>query len=628
MCGISGIVDARHPLPDRQTIGSVLGFLRHRGPDAQEAWSEYPTVLCHARLSIIDLSPTGAQPMHSPDGRWVLVYNGEIYNHLRIRAELESRWSFRGTSDTETLLAALVTWGPDAVSRLNGIYAFALWDRVQRELLLVRDPLGVKPLFWSHRDGALRFASEVKALFPEEGSRRLDYASMHEFMFFGAPLGASTLYRGVRQLLPGEVVRYRAEADALERWTAVSVESWVNAPAVRPVEHGPWVRDLLQSAVESQLMADVPVGVLLSGGLDSSTITAFASRLGQRRISTFSIGFADSPLGSELSKARVVAEHFGTDHHEEVVRAADVVDLIERTVEVYDGPFSDAANLPLLLLYGRLKGRFKVMLQGDGGDEVFAGYRRYLALRFLPVWQQLAPYTRQLQQFLERRAPTELRRLDRICVAMAKPDAAERMAYLLTVETNDPNPLQLLAPGLRAELRRHDPFERYRLVERMFSQLPPAERMLATDLKILLPDVFLTKVDRASMAHGIEARVPLLDLDLVRGVLPLSAAEKTGRLRAKALMRRAMKGLLPRAILEQEKAGFGVPYGEWLRTGLREKLRAILLDSDSVWADVFDRPALELCLKQHLQRERDFSFLLWKMMNLALWLRRAAIRLH
>lgn len=623
MCGIAGIVDTRGaPAAPIQT--EILDRLRHRGPDAEGRWMEPPAVLLHTRLSIIDLTSAGAQPMVSPDGRHVLVYNGEIYNHAVLREELCDSWVFRGRSDTEVLLAALARWGAAAVRRLNGMYAFALWDRRQRELLLCRDPVGIKPLFYSHRPGQLAFGSEIKALAPLWRGFRVDYPSLHEFVFFGAPLGRNTLYQEVWQLLPGEMLRYRPDEDRMERWQEVEI-----ADSRIPVASGNTSAESLQSglrkAVEAQMVADVPVGVLLSGGLDSSTITAFASDRGRRRINTYSLGFDDASQPSELPKARLVAERFRTAHHEEIIGVREVLPVLERMVEIYDGPFSDAANLPLYLLYGRLRGQCKVVLQGDGGDEVFAGYLRYQALAWLSWWQRFAPSVKWLSSRAGDRAPVWWQRLARFTAAIGNDDPALRMAYLLTVETNHPSPLRLLSPGLRQELRRHDPFQRYRELQDRFRDLDPVQAMLWTDCKILLPDIFLIKVDRASMAQGVEVRVPLLDLDLMRLALPLPSRKKIAGGRSKALLREAMRDLLPAAILRQPKAGFGVPYGEWLRGGLCEPMQSILLDDSLRWADVFDRPALELCIKQHVAGERNFGFLLWKMMNLALWLNKSKV---
>lgn len=378
--------------------------------------------------------------------------------------------------------------------------------------------------------------------------------------------------------------------------------------------------------MNSQMVADVPVGVLLSGGLDSSTITAFASDVGRRKVHTFSIGFADSPLGSELEKARRVAGFFNTEHHETVISAKDVLPVLEGMVEVYDGPFSDAANLPLYLLYGQLSGSWKVMLQGDGGDEVFGGYRRYLALRDLWWWTKVNPVVQWAWRQMDQVGPKTLGRLARFAAALSHEDQALRMAYLLTVETGTPSPLRLLAPGFRRELWSFDPFARYREVNHSLSGLDSAQRMLWTDCRILLPDIFLTKVDRASMAHGVEVRVPLLDLNLVRAVLPLPSARKLRRRTSKALLRDAMEGILPDWILHQPKTGFSVPYSNWLRTGLRETMTAALLDDGDRWADIFDRPALELCVRQHVSGERDYGFLLWKMMNFAFWVRRSGVK--
>lgn len=558
--------------------------------------------------------------MQSPDGRFVLTYNGEVYNHTQLREELRDGWEFRGRSDTEVVLAGLIRWGASAVRRFNGMYAFALWDAAKQELLLGRDPIGIKPLYYANQQGRFSFGSEVKALLPVRKDWYVDHPSLHEFMFFGAPLGRNSLYQGIWQLLPGEMLRYRATEEQFERWEEIdliapSAQSDIRLSTVE-------IRTKIEAAVTSQMVADVPVGVLLSGGLDSSAITAFASNYGRRTISTFSLGFSDSPLSSELPKARAVAKCFRTEHHEAVIGSSDVLPILERMVRVYDGPFADAANLPLFLLYSRLGTRFKVMLQGDGGDEVFAGYRRYMALAWLRYWRLIAKPTEIIRTGLGERSSLAFSRFARFVAAITNDDPAMRMAYLLTMETSNPSPLRLLSPGLRFELRKHDPFERYRKIEAEYRGLDPVQSMLFTDCRILLPDIFLVKVDRASMAHGVEVRVPLLDLELMRSILPLPSSRKIHGTTSKHLFRQALKGVLPREILHQGKAGFGVPFGDWLKTGLRTLMCDVLLDDQIKNFDVFDRPALELCIKQHINGERDAGFLLWKMLNLALWLNR------
>lgn len=558
--------------------------------------------------------------MHSPDGRYVLTYNGEVYNHSELREELRGTWVFRGRSDTEVVLASLIRWGATAVRRFNGMYAFALWDTAKQELLVGRDPVGIKPLYYMSGQGRFSFGSEVKALLPARKDWNVDHPSLHEFMFFGAPLGRNSLYEGIFQLLPGEMLRYRAIDEQFERWVEVDLTRQLANPVECP--EPATIRTHVETAVNSQMVADVPVGVLLSGGLDSSAITAFASNFGRRTISTFSLGFSDSSLVSELPKARAVAKKFRTEHHEMVIGTRDVIPVLERMVTVYDGPFADAANLPLFLLYSKLGASFKVMLQGDGGDEVFAGYRRYSALAGLRFFDRIAEPVRFIRAVLGERSPLVLNRLDRFVSAITNQEAALRMAYLLTVETSNPSPLRLLSPGLRQELRRHDPFKRYRDVEADFRGLDPVQSMLLTDCRILLPDIFLVKVDRASMAHGVEVRVPLLDLDLMRLILPLASRHKVNGISSKVLFRRMLEGVLPREILHQRKAGFGVPFGDWLKNGLRNLMCDVLLDNQIKNADIFDRPALELCIRHHLSGERDSGFLLWKMLNMALWLNR------
>jgi asparagine synthase (glutamine-hydrolysing) len=625
MCGIAGIINKDGVPPEARLLQDMSRAIAHRGPDADGFVIDRGIGLVHRRLSIVDLSPTGSQPMTAAGEGLCIVFNGEIYNFLDIRRQIGNRWTFRGQSDTEVLLAAYHVWGRDCLSRLNGIYAFAIHDRVRRKIFIARDPFGVKPLFVVRSPRYFAFCSEIKGLLMIPTiSRIVSNQSLHEFLYYGAPLGAQTMFSSISSLLAGE---------HLEIDESLSESSWCRDAVADAMQQPPKafshteLMSCLSSAVERQMVSDVPIGLLLSGGIDSSLIAAIASRSGERKISTFSVGFSTNREDTELPKARIVANCLGTDHNELLVSDSDARDVVEKLVGIYDGPFSDAANIPLYLLFRRLQGQVKVVLQGDGGDELFGGYRRYRALM---VRHLLGSGGLALQDFIKHTGVDKVllnSRRRRFLAALFEENPALCMAYLLTVETQHPSPLRLVSPIMRLSLRKKDPFQRYHDVNEDLSRVEIPQRMLWTDCRILLPDIFLTKVDRSSMACGIEARVPFLDLELARLMLPVPAGEKIRYGDSKPLLRACAKHFLPKEIVFQAKSGFGVPYGRWLREGLRDFMQDALMDQTARDIGVFDQPAIELCIRNHLSGKKDSSFLLWKMMNLAVWIRQVKVQL-
>lgn len=591
--------------------------LVHRGPDDTGAFAAPGVVLAHRRLSIIDVSSTGAQPM--THGTATVVYNGEAYNFQRLRAELEALGhSFRGHSDTEVLLQAYQAWGLEGLERLEGIFAFALWDAARQRLVLMRDRLGVKPLFYAREGERLIFGSEIKAILAVmQADRGLDEQALSEYLWYGNAFEERTLYRGVRSLEPGWRLIMEAGEMRLEPWWRI--ESWLtDTPRVVALgEAAEALRPRLDLAVQRQLVSDVPVGIFLSGGLDSSSIAAAAALAGGRRLSSFSVGFDYERGIDELPKARSLARELGLDHHELRVAGGALEEVIPALVRAHDEPFADAANIPLYLLAAQLRGTIKVVLQGDGGDEMFGGYRRYSILGAARLWRLWPRVLEPLLQGFPGGA-----RLVRMGAAAGAADPALRMALLLTVETlRDPPTAMLRAEARERLLRRTDPFLAYRRCAVRFAAADPVQQMLLTDLSLQLPFQFLPKVDRATMAHGLEARVPLLDEQIGALAVGLPATLKVRGARRKIVLREAMRGRLPEAIRTGPKIGFGVPYEEWLRTSLYEFARTAILSSDFIERFGFERSHLETALGEHRERRRERGFLLWKLLQLALWSR-------
>lgn len=618
MCGICGLYGSSYTSEelDRRVLRMVR-TIAHRGPDAQGIFVGDGVALGHRRLSVLDLSPTGAQPMHL--GTTTVVYNGECYNFRDLRGELEKAGRvFRGHSDTEVLLHAYAAWGLEGLARLEGIFAFGLWDAARRRLVLMRDRLGVKPLFYALDKGRLAFGSEIKAILAgEELDRTVDEQSLAEYLWYGSVFEERTMYRAVRALAPGHRLVVEEARSRIEPWWRI--EEWLAGPAqfADSREAASAVRGALDAAVARELVSDVPVGIFLSGGVDSSSIAASAALASGRRLASYAVGFDYEHGINELPKARRVATLLGLDHHEMRVRGGALDEVIVALVKCHDEPFADAANIPLYLLAQALGGALKVVLQGDGGDEMFAGYRRYAILRHAALWRM---WPRRLEGLLRAIPGNTSARMARIGAAAGQCDAAMRMALLLTVETLHDPPEAVLEPAARRRLAaKTDPFAAFRRCASRFPSEDAVQQMLLTDITLQLPSQFLTKVDRATMAHGVEARVPLLDERVASIAVALPTRFKVRGGEKKIVLREAMRGRLPDDILDAPKTGFGVPYEEWLRGALHGFARAALLDPTFVSRFEMDRARLESALQEHRSRRRDRGFLLWKLLQLALW---------
>lgn len=616
MCGICGIVDFGAARVEESVIRRMTDAIRHRGPDDEGIFTSDEVGLGHRRLSIIDLSETGHQPMRSADGRWTLTYNGELYNFESLRSRLEGHGlSFRGSSDSEVLLESLARWGADALPMFDGMFGYALWDSRERRLHLARDRFGIKPLYYRRTAAGIVFGSEIKAILAADRTPAdVNPAALHEYIYFGNALGTNTLFRGIAKLAPGHrLVVSRGGCESHPYWSVGDVAQI----DVREDQAVAEVRTRLDETVRQHLLSDVPVGVFLSGGIDSSAITALASRHYDGVLKTFSVDFDFDKGVNELDKARLVADRFATDHHEIHVRADNVPRVLEELIRCHDEPFADAANIPLYLLCEQLEGQVKVILQGDGGDEIFAGYRRYNVLSAEAWWRAFAKLAVAFNPPRPKNITVD--RAMRFLHVMAHPDPAVRAALYMTPETLEDPPTRALSADWRHTLRGIDPFARYREVHRNIAQLDPVQRMLYTDTQIILPDTFLEKVDKSTMAHSIEVRVPLLGADLTSYVMGLPSALKVRRGQKKYILRKALRGVVPDEILDGPKTGFGVPYGFWLREPLAEYLRSVVLDPSSRHSGLFDLPEAERAIAEHVGGLRNHEHLLYKLLNLALW---------
>lgn len=620
MCGIAGLVSFNESQVSEGSLNAMVDCLEHRGPDDHGSYIDRNIGLGHTRLSIIDLSSAGRQPMHSKCGRYTLVYNGEIYNAAELKDGLGGI-ELRGHSDTEVLLESLIRYGPDIISRLNGMFAFAFYDKGERTLLLSRDRFGIKPLFIAEEHGTLRFGSEIKCLFAGGlSNRKLRKSAVHEFLYYGVTLGAQTLFESVDRLLPGSVLRVRIDSGHREIWSfhkfPKAIEQTISSdPESRVLE-------LLDASVRRHLISDVPVAIFLSGGIDSSTITAFATKHSAEQLISYSVGF-DIPGGvDELPIARLVANRYGTDHRELHVTVDGVKDVLEKLSDAHDVPFGDAANIPLYLLCEQLSGEVKVVLQGDGGDEIFGGYARYRWLLKAKILRSAAA----VKNFI----PLDLlpanfaMRVNRILEAFSNDDS-RLMALLLTEECVDPPPTRVLSDSWQNEIAKYDPFLRYAEVNDQLEAQSVAQRMLHIDAQIILPDVFLEKVDRSTMAHSIEVRVPFLDTDLTDYMLRLPAESKLPGGRQKGLLKSALRNVLPDEVLNRKKTGFSVPYKEWMRGSLGDWLLQLLDERSVRESGLFSATKIREILSTHRQGKYRDGFLLYKVLVMALWIHRARV---
>jgi asparagine synthase (glutamine-hydrolysing) len=618
MCGFAGILSKENNGTLGLVVERMTATLIPRGPDGSGTLVFSRVALGHRRLSILDPSEAGAQPMKIERSGIVIVYNGEIYNFRELRHELTNLGHhFIGHSDTEVILHCYAAWGLEGLKRLEGIFGFALWDEPNQRLVLMRDRLGVKPVFFGDSALGLAFGSEIKAVLAAGGvDRALDDQSLREYLWYGNPYNNRTFYKGVRSLEPGHWLIVENGNHKLEAWWRI--EEWLDEPyTVRSQSEAAFqVREALDKAVARQLIADVPVGIFLSGGVDSSSISAAAMQHRKDPLNSYAAGFDFDRGINELPKAERVAKYLGLSHHELRVSASDLESVLITLAHAHDEPFADAANIPLYLMCKQLTGSLKVVMQGDGGDELFAGYRRYAMLnnaRWWRLWPQaLSP--------LICASGNLGRRFARMAESVGHHNPALRMAFLLTTETLRNPPEAVFHKDRQHQLAEStDPFLAYRQAAERFKNHEPVQQMLLTDLTLQLPSQFLTKVDRSTMAAGIEARVPLLDEGVLRLALNLPSIWKVKGAEKKVILRQSQRGRLPNDILDGPKTGFGVPYEHWLRTSLYNFARERLLDRTFLNRFELDGIAIERMLMQHKNGKVERGYMLWKLLQLALF---------
>jgi asparagine synthase (glutamine-hydrolysing) len=612
MCGLAGIATARGvPPPDRGRLERAVRALRHRGPDGEAVHLADGIAFAHTRLSIIDVA-RGSQPMANEDGSVLVVYNGEIWNHELLRTQLESAGHrFRTRADTEVLVHGYEEWGEELLPRLNGMFAFALWDERAGRLLLARDRLGKKPLYLALTGEGLVFGSDARAvLLVGELRPEVERKLVPEFLFqryVGAP---RTLFRGVEKLPPGSLVTY--DGVDLERRTYWRLEDGEPQP-VEPDE----LRELLREAVHRRLMSDVPLGVLLSGGVDSSAVLGLMKEAGAGQVASFTIGFGD-PLYDERPLARLTAGRYGTQHHERVVDATEFVDALPRLSWYRDEPIAEPAEVPLLLLAELASGHVKVVLSGDGGDEVFGGYPKYRAERLLRGGARPAALALRAAASLLARRPS-YRYLGRASETMRIRDPLLRWASWFR-SFSAPELAVLLAADLREATGPGRLVEPLRRLLEPHAGLDPGRKMLVGDLLTYLPDNMLARGDKVLMAASVEGRMPLIDYELVERMARVPAAARAGLRSPKAVLRKAVADLVPTEILQAPKRGFPVPVARFLVEDPARRLERLLLSERSLDRGIYDPDRLRaLVHSQGAHAERELK--VFTAASLELWLR-------
>lgn len=616
MCGIFGAAFVKGPLD----APAALERMKHRGPDLARITELDGAVLGHLRLSILDLTEAAAQPMRTPDGDVVLVFNGEIYNHHEIRRDLVQRGHvFRSRSDTEVILEGYRAFGDAIVDRVDGMFAFAIFDVPRRRLLLARDRAGKKPVFFARHAGGLVFGSEIKGLIAAGVPAEPDLDALPTLLSLGYVLPPRTMFRGVEQLPPATVLTLDASGRLETRryWRAPFAASRLTLTR-REAERE--VRETVDAAVKRRLEADVPLGAFLSGGIDSTVVVGSMARQMGRRVKTFSLGFAQDARFDETRYARIAAKAFDTEHTEFVVEPSSF-DLVERLVDMHDGPFGDASAIPTSIVSMLARKHVTVALTGDGGDELFAGYPRFTAVE---ASESVPAAVRPLGAIVAHRlragldADSRVGRVARLLQRASMP-LPERLASYVSLFTFDLP--RLLRPEMRERASMREALDFHQRIADDLQGAPTLARILAINFETYLPFDLLVKADRASMMHSLEVRSPLLDTRVVElaARLPASYLRRGGTL--KAVLRGAFRDEIPPAILaRRDKMGFGIPLGTWLRGDLRTYLRDTLGDGALLWSYV-ERPFVDALLGNHLSGRRDEGLRLWLLLTLEVWLR-------
>ena len=623
MCGIVGIVRNDGKPADEQLLSRMCNAIRHRGPDEDGFYVNHSVGLAMRRLSIIDLK-SGQQPIHNQDRSSWIVFNGEIYNYLELREKLEKLGhTFYTNSDTEAIVHAYDQFGTDCPKHLRGMFAFAIWNERTQELFLARDRVGKKPLLYAHVNGGLIFGSEFSALLLHPDVSReiqpeaLDYYL--SFMCIPAPL---TAYKAIRKLEPGHWLRWRRGEIQVQRYWQPDFTKKLN---ISEEEAGERTVEILREAVRVRLMSEVPLGAFLSGGVDSSAVVALMSQESSDRVKTFSIGFEEQDF-SELHHARRIAEHVGAEHHEFIVRP-DAVEVLPILVEHYGEPYADSSAVPTYYVARETRKHVTVALNGDGGDESFAGYERYIAMGLTEKYRRVPSFLREsvIKETVNLipSPPTSrsrVRSAKRLLEAVSLPKV-DRYTHWVSV-FNERTKLPLYSDFFREQTRAADATGLLAEWFKRANGIGILDAMLLTDQMTYLPNDLLVKVDIATMAVSLEARSPFLDHHVIEFAASLPQKLKLRGLTSKYLLKKVLRKLLPSENLNRRKMGFGVPIGHWFRGKMQPFLREVVLSEKALRRGLFKPEAVRQLIESHTRGERDHSHQLWTLLMLELWFNR------
>ncbi|MGH9769790.1 MAG: asparagine synthase (glutamine-hydrolyzing) [Blastocatellia bacterium] len=629
MCGIAGIVSKTGGMLESQ-LAPMIDAQAHRGPDDWGVWSDERCALGHRRLSIIDLSEAGRQPMANSDRSVLITFNGEIYNFQQLRRELESLGhSFRTRTDTEAIIYAYEQWGVDCLAKLRGMFAFGIWDRRRGALFLARDRVGKKPLFYAQFGDRFLFASELQGILADkEVPREVDPQAIDAYLGYGYVPAPQTAFKGIYKLPPAHYLTLDLKPDGfekrVERYWSLDYEPKLR---IGEDEAREALREKMIEAVRLRMISDVPLGAFLSGGIDSSIVVGLMAKLSGAKVKTFSIGFNEAAY-DETGHARRIAERWETDHHEFIVEP-DALSILPKLVRHYGEPYADSSAIPTFYVAQMTRRHVTVALNGDGGDESFAGYERYLA-NYLAERMQSVPGVAMAARALGRIIPDSINPKSRVrqarrFLAVASRPMAERYPRWLKMFQDEAKP-RLYSPEFSGLLNGHAGES----LNSLFaggsrglreSDLPPdpVDAAMAIDVVSYLPYDLLVKVDITSMANSLEARSPFLDHEVMEFAARLPVEIKFRGRRLKHLLKRAFADLLPPENVNRRKMGFGVPVGQWFRGPLRELLQDALLSQQSLARGYFREPEVRRLIEEHLERRADHSFPLWNLLMLELW---------
>ena len=623
MCGITGFVRNDGKPVDEALLARMNEAIRHRGPDEDGFYVNGSVGMAMRRLAIIDLKG-GQQPIHNQDRTAWIVFNGEIYNYLELREKLEKLGhTFYTNSDTEAIVHAYDQYGADCPKHLRGMFAFAIWNERDQELFLARDRVGKKPLNYALVNGQLIFASEFSALLLHpEVSRDIEPEALDYYLSFMCIPAPLTAYRAIRKLEPGHWLRWRKGEIEVQRYWQPDFTKKID---IGEEEAGERTVAILRDAVKVRLMSEVPLGAFLSGGIDSSAVVALMAQESSERVKTFSIGFDEQDF-SELHHARRIAEHVGADHHEFIVRP-DAVEVLPMLVDHYGEPYADSSAVPTYYVAKETRKHVTVALNGDGGDESFAGYERYVAMGLTEKYRRVPSFLREsvIKETVNLipTSPTKrsmARSVKRLLDGVSRP-RVDRYTYWVSV-FNDETKKPLYSDFFREQTQLADPAGLLGTWFKRANGIGIVDAMLLTDQMTYLPNDLLVKVDIATMAVSLEARSPFLDHQVIEFAASLPEKLKMRRLTTKYLLKKVLRKLIPSENLDRRKMGFGVPIGHWFRGKMQPFLREVILSDKAMRRGLFKPEAVRQLVELHTRGERDYSHQLWTLLMLELWFNR------